>query len=237
MLEYWVLSGPATPPVHDSITPIFIGVAEQSTTMPIKKYFTAFGYLLLFLVSLGLVGYGWTMRQFETAQDAFRRGDHAAALESYRRAELPFEKIPQLGQILKEEYTRLNLNQVTILYRQKLNQEALEKLEQMPAQLPAVAENAEYAYWMGNLLFRQATESKDPETVLTALKGALSEYQKGLAAKPDDWDLKYDYELVRWVFAKQGGERQKQEAKVKSIIDKMRPQEPAQQQIAPEKRG
>jgi len=205
--------------------------------MPIKKYFTVFGYLLLLLISLGLLGYGWTMRQFQTAQEAFRRGDHALALESYGRPDLLFQKAPWLAQIFNEEYTRLNLNQVTILYHQKLNREALEKLEQMPAQLPAVTENADYSYWMGNLLFRQATESKDPETVLTALKGALSEYQKGLAAKPDDWDLKYDYELVRSVFAKQGGDRQKQEAKVKSIIDKMRPQEPTQQKIAPEKRG
>ena len=205
--------------------------------MPIRKYLTALGYLFLLLISFGLLGYGWAMRQFETAQEAFRRGDHAKALESYRRVDRLFQKAPWLAQIFKEEYTRLNLNQVTILYQQRANQEALEKLEQMPAQLPAAAENGDYSYWMGNVLFHQATESKNPEAALAALKGALSEYQKGLTMKPDDWDLKYDYELVRSIFAKQGGDRQKQETKVKSIIDKMRPQEPTQQQIAPEKRG
>lgn len=205
--------------------------------MPIRKYLVTAGYLLLLLLSLGLLGYGWTMRQFETAQSAFHRGDSAAALEAYQRAELPFQKVPYLARVFKQEYAQVSLNQVTILYNQKQNQEAMEKLELLPTQLPALAESGDYSYWMGNLLFRQAIESKNPEASLNALKGALSEYQKGLAAEPDDWDLKYDYELVRSIFAKQGGDQQKQEQKVKSLIDKMRPQEPSQQQLAPEKRG
>jgi hypothetical protein len=90
---------------------------------------------------------------------------------------------------------------------------------------------------MGNLLFRQALESKDPETVTNALKSAMSEYQRGLAAQPDDWDLKFNYELVRSILVQPERDRKAQEQKVKSIIDKMRPQEPSQQQVAPEKRG
>ena len=205
--------------------------------MPIKKYLVTFAYLLFLLLSVGLVGYGWTMRQFETAQNAFHHGDNAGALEFYRRGELPFQSVPWLAQLFTEEYTQVSLNQVTILYHQKQSQEALEKLEQLPARVPALAESGEYAFWMGNLLFRQATESKNPEESLKALKGALSEYQKGLAVKPEDWDLKYDYELVRSIFAKQDRSQEKQEQKVKSLIDKMRPQDPTQQQIAPEKRG
>jgi tetratricopeptide (TPR) repeat protein len=205
--------------------------------MPIRKYLVTAGHLLLLLLSLGLVGYGWMIRQFESAQNALHRGDSDAALDAYRRAELPFEKFPYLARVLKDEYAQVSFNQVAILYKQKQNQEAQEKLEQLPVALPALAESSDYSFWMGNLLFRQASESKNPETTLNALKGALSEYQKGLAMKPDDWDLKYDYELVRAIFAKQGGDQQKQEQKVKSIIDKTRPQEPTKQQIAPEKRG
>ena len=205
--------------------------------MPIRKYLVTAGYLLLLLLSLGLLGYGWMMRQFETAQNAFHQGDSVAALESYRRAEMPFQKFSWLAKLFEEEYTQVNLNQVAIYYNQKQNQEALEKLEQLPTHLPALAESGAYGFWMGNLLFRQATESKNPEASLNALKAALSEYQKGLAAKPDDWDLKFDYELVRSIFAKQDRNQEKQEQKVKSIIDKMRPQEPTQQQMAPEKRG
>jgi tetratricopeptide (TPR) repeat protein len=205
--------------------------------MPIKKYFVTAGYLFLLLLSLGLMGYGWTMRQFETAQNAFHQGDIAGAIESYRRAEMPFQKLPWLAQLFREEYAQVNFNQVAILYHQKQNQEALEKLEQLPTHLPALAESGDYGFWMGNLLFRQATESKNPEASLNALKAALSEYQKGLAAQPDDWDLKFDYELVRSIFAKQDRSQEKQEQKVKSLIDKMRPQDPSQQKMAPEKRG
>jgi tetratricopeptide (TPR) repeat protein len=205
--------------------------------MPIKKYLVTFGYLSFFLLSLGLLGYGWMMRQFESAQEAFRRGDGAAALEFYGRAQLPFQTLPWLAKLFKEEYAQVNLNQVTILYNQKQSQEALEKLEQMPIHLPAAAESSEYAFWMGNLLFRQATETKNPEESLKALKASLAEFQKGLAVKPDDWDLKYDYELVRSIFVKQDRSQEKQEQKVKSLIDKMRPQDPAQQKLAPEKRG
>lgn len=207
------------------------------TKMPIRKYFVTAGYLFLLLLSVGLLGYGWMMRQFESAQNAFHQGDIAGALESYGRAEMPFQKLPWLAKVFKEEYTQVNFNQVAILYNQRQNQEALEKLEQLPAQLPALAESGDYSFWMGNLLFRQATESKNSEASFNALKAALSEYQKGLAAKPDDWDLKFDYELVRSIFAKQDRSQEKQEQKVKSIIDKMRPQEPTQQQLAPEKRG
>jgi tetratricopeptide (TPR) repeat protein len=205
--------------------------------MPIGKYLVTAGYLLLLLLSLGLLGYGWMMRQVESAQNAFHQGDIAGALELYRRAEAPFQNLPWLAKLFKEEYTQVGLNQVAILYSQKQNQEALEKLEQLPTHLAALAESGDYSFWMGNLLFRQATESKNPEASLNALKAALSEYQKGLAAQPDDWDLKFDYELVRSIFAKQDRSRDKQEQKVKSLIDKMRPQDPSQQKMAPEKRG
>jgi hypothetical protein len=80
-------------------------------------------------------------------------------------------------------------------------------------------------------------ESKDPETVANALKSAMSEYQRGLAAQPDDWDLKFNFELVRNILAQPGRDRKAQEQKIKSIIDKMRPQDPSRQQVAPEKLG
>ncbi len=205
--------------------------------MPLRKYFISAGYLCLLLFSMALLGYGWVMRQCDIAQNAFHRGDNAQALAAYRRAELPFQVVPWLAYLFKHEYARINLNQVAILYSQKQDQQAIEKLEQLPTHWPAVVESGDYAFWMGNLLFRQATESKEPEAVLTALKAALSEYQKGLAEQPDDWDLKFDYELVHSIFAKQGRMQNEEQEKLKSIIDKMRPPEPTVQPPAPEKRG
>ena len=205
--------------------------------MPIKKYVALTVYLFVFLISSGLLAYGWLMLQFDTAQKALRRGDSAQAMEVYARMEAPFHKVPWLADLFKDDYKHLSFNQVSILYSQGKNQEALAKLEQLPAHAPGLAESSDYSFWMGNLLFRRAVESKDPETSVNALKTAMSEYQRGLASQPDDWDLKFNYELVRNIFSQQDRDRQKQQQKVKSIIEKMRPQEPSRQEIAPEKRG
>jgi hypothetical protein len=205
--------------------------------MPIRKYATTTGYILVFLISAGLLAYGWLTLQFDRAQKAIRQGDTAQALEIYARTEAPFRMLPWLPQLFKEEYKLLSFNQVSILYSQRKNDEALTKLEQLPEHAAALVGSGDYSFWMGNLLFRQAVESKNPEASVNALKAALSEYQRGLAAQPDDWDLKFNYELVRVIFAQQDRDRQKQEQKVKSIIEKMRPQEPSRQELAPEKRG
>jgi tetratricopeptide (TPR) repeat protein len=205
--------------------------------MPTRTYAKTLGYILLFVISVALIGYGWMMRQFERAQNAYRQGDSAQSLEIYGEVDRPFQKLPWMSALFKEEYEHLNLNQVAILYSQGKYREALAKIEGLPADDPSLAENGEYSFWMGNLLFRQALETKNTEASVNALKGALSEYQKGLVAQPDDWDLKFNYELVRHIFSQQDRSRQQQEQKVKTLIEKMRPQEPSRQELAPEKRG
>jgi tetratricopeptide (TPR) repeat protein len=205
--------------------------------MPTRTYAKTLGYILLFVISVALIGYGWMMRQFERAQNAYRQGDSAQSLEIYGEVDKPFQKFPWMSALFKEEYEHLNLNQVAILYSQGKYREAFAKIEGLPADDPSSAANGEYSFWMGNLLFRQALETKNTESSVNALKGALSEYQKGLVAQPDDWDLKFNYELVRHIFAQKDQNRQQQEQKVKTLIEKMRPQAPSRQELAPEKRG
>jgi tetratricopeptide (TPR) repeat protein len=205
--------------------------------MPTRTYAKTLGYILLFVISVALIGYGWMMWQFERAQNAYRQGDSAQSLEIYNEVDKPFQKLPWMSALFKEEYEHLNLNQVAILYSQGKYREAFAKIEGLPADDPSLAANGEYSFWMGNLLFRQALETKNTESSVNALKGALSEYQKGLVAQPDDWDLKFNYELVRHIFAQKDQNRQQQEQKVKTLIEKMRPQEPSRQELAPEKRG
>jgi hypothetical protein len=201
------------------------------------SYASFFGYLAIFLLSAGLIGYGWLTRELDLAQQALSRGDLAGAREGYARAERPLQQIPWLPQMLGEEHKQASLNQVAILYRQHKNADALAKLEEIPAYAPALGEDADYFFWMGNLLFRQAGDSKDPEAAVKTLRSAMSEYQRGLAARPDDWDLKFNYELLRNMLVQPDRDRKSQEQKVKSIIDKMRPTDPTQKQMAPDKRG
>jgi tetratricopeptide (TPR) repeat protein len=195
------------------------------------------GYLLVFLISAGSIGYGWLTFELDRAQKAFFEGDLAGAMETYARVERPLHQVPWLPQIFAEEHKQATLNQVAILYSQRNNADALAKLEELPAYAPELGESADYSFWMGNLLVRQALESHDAETTVKTLRSALSEYQRGLAAQPDDWDLRFNYELLRNALAKPDRGDKAQEQKVKSIIDKMRPTEPSQKQMAPEKRG
>ena len=60
--------------------------------MPTTTYAKTLGYLFLFIISVALIGYGWMMRQFERAQNAYRQGDSARALEFYGGVESPFQK-------------------------------------------------------------------------------------------------------------------------------------------------
>ncbi|MGH7831364.1 MAG: hypothetical protein ACREP8_14430 [Candidatus Binatia bacterium] len=202
-----------------------------------KKLILPVFYILIFVASISSLAYGWLLRQMDKAQKASAHGDPSATLEIYASLERLFQKAPWLPQLLKEEYKEVSLSQLSILYSQGQDEEALTKLEQLPLYAPALAESGAYSFWMGNLLFRQAAQTRDRESSVNALKAALAEYQRGLAAEPDDWDLKYNYELVRTIFSQRDRDKKKEEQKVKSILDKMRPTEPSQQQVAPEKRG
>jgi tetratricopeptide (TPR) repeat protein len=201
-----------------------------------KKLFSPVFYFVIFIVSAGLMGYAWIILQTQAAQTAHEQGDIEAAARIYGRAEKVFYFIPWLSRILPEEYKDVSLRQVAILYEQDRADEAFEKLEQISITAPSLTESGEYSFWTGNLLLRRAFQTKDPESSVNAAKAALSEYQKGLAAQPDDWDLKYNFELVSQLFQK--GDKSKDEQKVKSLVDKMRQQnEPSREELAPEKRG
>jgi hypothetical protein len=204
----------------------------------VRKIFGPVFYFLIFIVSAGLIGYGWLVLQVEQAQKAQQRGDGDTASNLYTRAETPFYFVPWLGRLLKREYKNVAFSQITILYEQNRTEEAFKKLEQISTTAPALTESGEYSFWTGNLLFRQALQTKDPEAAVNAAKSALSEFQKGLAAQPEDWDLKYNYELVSTVFLQKERSQKKEEQKVKSLLDKMRPtNEPSREDMAPEKRG
>ena len=164
-------------------------------------------------------------------------GNARRAAEIYQAAEAPFLKVPWLTRVLRNDYQRLVFNQVAIFYAEGKDEEVIERLEEEAARAPFLGETGEYAFWNGNVLLRQAARSKKPEVMLKNLKDALTIYRKGLEAQPDDWDLKYNYELVQHVLS-QGGRGKKKEERVKSILKKMRPLvKPARDKLPPEKRG
>ncbi|MGH7846699.1 MAG: hypothetical protein ACREQW_16245 [Candidatus Binatia bacterium] len=195
-------------------------------------------YFLIFIGSAALLGYGWLILRIDQAQRAQQRGDTETAAKIYSQAETPFYFVLGLARVLREEYKNVSLSQVSILYGQNRTEDAFKKLEQISTTAPLLMESGEYAFWTGILLFRQALQTKDPEASVNAAKSALSEFQKGLAAQPEDWDLKYNYELVSTIFLQKERSQKREEQKVKSLLDKMRPtNDPSGEDLAPEKRG
>jgi tetratricopeptide (TPR) repeat protein len=202
-----------------------------------KKFFWTAFLVLVFLCSVGLIGYSWMLFQMSRGVAAVRHGELETAVALFERAETPFRIAPWLSRILKSDYEELTFDQVNVLFALEEPEVIFEKFEQAVASSPTIKDQGDFSFWMGNLLFRRATASQDGEEALGYLKSALAEYQRGLAVAPEDWDLKYNYEIIRQIFSQKEKDSKREGEKVKSILDKMRPIQEKKQQIAPEQLG
>jgi hypothetical protein len=202
-----------------------------------RKFFWAFFLILVFLCSAGLIGYSWLVFQMSRGVAAARHGELETASNIFELAQTPFRRVPWLSQILKSDYEKLTFDQVNVLFVQGEPELIFDKFEEAVRSSPAIKDQGDFSFWMGNLLFQRAVASRDGEEALGYLKSALAEYQRGLAVAPQDWDLKYNYEVIRQIFAQKEQDSKREGEKVKSILDKMRPTQDKKQQIAPEKLG
>jgi tetratricopeptide (TPR) repeat protein len=202
-----------------------------------RKFLWSGFLILVFLCSAGLIGYSWLVFQMSQGVAAARQGELEKAAAILELAETPFRTIPWLARILEDDYNRLIFDQVNLLFAQGDQEVIFDKFEEAVRNSPAIKDQGNFAFWTGNLLFRRAVTSQDGEEALGYLKSSLAEYQRGLAVAPEDWDLKYNYEVVRQILAQKGQEGKKEGEKVKSILDKMRPPQGKKQEIAPEKLG
>ena len=191
------------------------------------------------LLSLALLGYGAWLLQLERGGRALGRGELDAAAGIYAAAERPFVRVRLLGRLFPDHFSRAVFPQVALLYTRDKIDEAIGKLEQAATAAPALAERAEYAFWSGNVLLRRALRNSDPDAIMKNLNAAAAQYQKGLETAPDDWDLKYNYELVQHILAQHDRDRKKEEGRIKSILERIRTvTDPAEKELPPpEKRG
>ncbi|HSE89424.1 MAG TPA: hypothetical protein VLJ79_24640 [Candidatus Binatia bacterium] len=202
-----------------------------------RKFFWAVFLIVIFLCSAGLIGYSWLVFQMSRGVTAARHGDLETAAALFELAETPFRKVPWLSRIVEGDYERLIFDQVNVLFAQGEPDVIFDKFEEAVRNSPAIKDQGDFAFWTGNLLFHRAVASQDGEEALGYLKSALAEYQRGLAVAPEDWDLKYNYEVMRQIFSQKEQDSKREGEKVKSILDKMRPTQEKKQQITPEKLG
>jgi len=203
----------------------------------VKKFIWSPFLILIFVLSVGSISYAWWLFQIEKGNQSLQRGDSQKAEEIYREAKAPFRQIPLLTQLFKSDYQSLVFNRIGLLYANGQIEEVLEKLQEEADHAPFIAQTGEYSFWMGNVLLRKAIRSKVPEDLVNALEAARGEYRRGLTVEPDDWDLKYNYELVLHMLSQKGRGKIKME-KVKSILEKMKPLRiPHKGVLQPEKQG
>jgi tetratricopeptide (TPR) repeat protein len=189
------------------------------------------------LVSFLLLGYGVWLLQLERGARALAHGDLDKASELYTSAERPFHSV--LARAFPEHYSRAVFPKIAILYNRGKTSDAVIELERATARAPSLAERPEFAFWSGNILLRRALEATDSEIIIKHLYAAAAHFRKALEASPDDWDIKYNYELVQYVLAEQEREKEKEQSKMKSILDRIRTiTEPAPKEPPPpEKQG
>jgi tetratricopeptide (TPR) repeat protein len=204
----------------------------------VKKLISPILLTILFVLSGALIGYAYWLYEVEKGNEALLSGDEEKAAAVYERTAALFTKAPWLVHLLRTDYQKLAFNQVRTFYQRGQNDAAIERLEEASHTAPFLTETAEYAFWAGNLLVRKALQTKDRADSLDLMKEALEIYHKGLVLQPGDWDLKYNYELVKYLLSLRVKDEKKGEEKAKSILEKMRPAtDPLRDNLPPEKRG
>lgn len=189
------------------------------------------------LLSLLFMGYGVWLLQLERGASAVAHGELEAATDYYTSAERPFRFV--LGWVFPDHYSRVVFPKIAVLYNRGKTSEVVAELERATARAPSLAERPEFAFWSGNVLLRRALEATDSEIIIKHLYAAAGHYRKALEAAPEDWDIKYNYELVQHVLAEQEREKEKEQSKMKSILERIRTiTEPAPKEPPPpEKQG
>lgn len=189
------------------------------------------------LISLLCLGYGLWLLQLERGARAQAQGEFDRAIAFYTAAEWPFP--PFMARFLPDHYSRAVFPKIAVLYNRGKTSDVVVELERVTARAPSLAERPEFAFWSGNVLLRRALEATESENIIKHLYAAGAHYRKALEAAPEDWDIKYNYELVQHVLAEQEREKEKEQSKMKSILERIRTiTEPAPKEPPPpEKQG
>ena len=189
------------------------------------------------LISLLFLGYGLWLLQLERGARAQAHGELDRATALYASAEWPFRSF--MARVFPDHYSRAVFPKIAVLYNRGKTSDAVVELERATARAPSLAERPEFAFWSGNVLLRRALEATDSEIIIKHLYAAGAYYRKALEAAPEDWDIKYNYELVQHVLTEQEREKEKEQSKMKSILERIRTiTEPAPKEPPPpEKQG
>ena len=187
---------------------------------------------------LGLFAvYGLWLNRVRQAEQAFVQARLPEADSLFRSAWSAWELRFLPGQLVEDNRVRTALNLVQIGYARGRYEETLDFLKNEGA-LPALADRAEYHFWVGNLLMQRVLRGKSPAGLIEALGECREEYLESLRRNSELWDAKYNYEFVNLLLAQlQQGEGH-QEPDIKLLLEHMRTdQQRRKKELPPQKRG
>ena len=145
--------------------------------------------VLMLLAGSAAVAYAAWMRPAADGDAALADGRYEQALASYAAAETRFDRIAAAKELFADDYGHVMANRLWILHRLERYDEAVDTAQRAP-------ESAAPHFWSGCAFFEKARAEEKPDMRLGWLTRAEEELRRAVQAAPDDWDTKYDFELV-----------------------------------------
>ena len=160
------------------------------------------------------------------ADVAVSDGRLSDGLNAFRTAESRLTRIPALQQLAPRLLGSVQANQVRLLYQMQRYDEAIEKASDS-------ASVAGTHFWSGCALFARASAEERAESRLEWFERAEGEFRSAVAANPDDWDSKFNYELTRALLNRL---REQPDTPRRLLFELIRPQSPRSGGTAPARR-
>jgi tetratricopeptide (TPR) repeat protein len=155
---------------------------------PVVRSAAAAAMVAMLLAGSAAVAYAAWMRPAADGDAALADGRYEQALASYAAAETRFDRLAA-KELFAGDYGHVMANRLWILHRLERYDEAVDTAQRAP-------ESAAPHFWSGCAFFEKARAEEKPDMRLGWLTRAEEEFRRAVEAAPDDWDTKYDFELV-----------------------------------------
>jgi hypothetical protein len=158
-----------------------------------KRMKTVGSYVMVVVLAIGcvMIAYARWSHPITYADAVLATGEIGPAIDAYAVAEERFDALPPLKWLLPSEYNRVIASQLRLLYYMEQYEETIERAARAPAEADAHFWAAAASFQIGLVL-----EEGGPSARQAWFGRAQQELMRALDVTPDDWDIKYDLELV-----------------------------------------
>ena len=170
--------------------------------------------VLMLVAGIAALAYARWTRPVADGARALADGRYDQALASYADAETRFDRFTAAKEFFAADYDHVMASQLWLLYRLQRFDETIDTAQRAP-------ESALPHFWSGCAFFEKARAEDKPDPRLGWLTRAEEEFRGAVEASPDDWDTKYDFELVTKLAAEL---RKQPKTPLNQLMQLLRPQ-------------